>query len=735
MQGIQTVGRASVHRSSLFAAFFVLFNLGVSSCLAAEEVPTSMGLTGLINMPSGRMATDGMLYMGYSYSDPYGAAYGVMQALPWLQISGRYTRIKGVQGFQGNTAYGSYKDKAAGLKVRLWPENAFGLSWLPEVSVGAEDVQGTTLFRSEFIAASKRYNFGALGQVDATLGYGRKRIDGPYGGLRYTHPALPSWALVAEYDRTKYQTDPFAAQTGLSTRSTGQLGVGLEYTWGPFTVQASRNGSQYAVNLSMSLALDGTRSLVPNIDETGPFADGAWASTAPRPTAEMWDQDRQFRQKLLAALHVEGVRNVRVAYRAGVMSLSVSSNRYRFPSRGVGRVARIALAYAPLETRQLEITWETMGVAGLTWAFFDVQTLQRYFAGTATRSDLANAVTLSYADPDGRSQASRQNDLDATLDELALEPVSGTSDLRWGLARFSIDNHYQTSFTLSPTFSSILNDPSGIFKYDLGMLAGINVNLGRGLWFEGAVRGSIFETISDITQASNSLLPHVRSDAPLYRQASRYKLDRLLVNQLWQPAERVYMRASAGLYEEMFGGIGAQALYIAPHGRWATDLSVDLLRQRDYKGTGFLSYKTHQVLAAAHYRIPGMENVTATVRAGRFLAGDLGARFEIKRTFKSGLEFGVWYTRTNGNDITTPGSPGAPYFDKGIFVRIPLETLLTTDTGSSASFAVSPWNRDVGQMVRPALDLYELAEHGWLNNALDGDGLRGFADLPPEDGK
>src|SRR5690606_15623315 len=96
MQGIQTVGRASVHRSSLFAAFFVLFNLGVSSCLAAEEVPTSMGLTGLINMPSGRMATDGMLYMGYSYSDPYGAAYGVMQALPWLQISGRYTRIKGV---------------------------------------------------------------------------------------------------------------------------------------------------------------------------------------------------------------------------------------------------------------------------------------------------------------------------------------------------------------------------------------------------------------------------------------------------------------------------------------------------------------------------------------------------------------------------------------------------------------------------------------------------------------
>src|SRR5690606_2275648 len=119
--------------------------------------------------------------------------------------------------------------------------------------------------------------------------------------------------------------------------------------------------------------------------------------------------------------------------------------------------------------------------------------------------------------------------------------------------------------------------------------------------------------------------------------------------------------------------------------------------------------------------------------AGRFLAGDLGARVELKRTFKSGVQVGLWYTRTNGRDITSPGRPGSPYFDKGLFVRIPLGTILTRDTASSAFFSLAPWNRDVGQMVASPADLYRMAEDGWLNNALDSDGLRSFGDIPTED--
>src|SRR5699024_7643776 len=206
------------------------------------------------------------------------------------------------------------------------------------------------------------------------------------------------------------------------------------------------------------------------------------------------------------------------------------------------------------------------------------------------------------------------------------------------------------------------------------------------------------ENISDVRQKSNSLLPHVRSDIAEYRRASRVKVDRLLVNKYWQPATRTYVRASAGLYEEMFGGVGMQALHLNRGGRFAWDVAVDAVRQRNCKGTGFKNYQTVTAIASMHYRLPVFEGVTATVRAGRFLARDRGLRFELSRTFKSGIELGVWYSRTNANDITSPGRPGSPYHDKGVFLRIPLGSLTTQDTGAVADFRLSPWNRVGGQM-------------------------------------
>jgi hypothetical protein len=188
----------------------------------------------------------------------------------------------------------------------------------------------------------------------------------------------------------------------------------------------------------------------------------------------------------------------------------------------------------------------------------------------------------------------------------------------------------------------------------------------------------------------------------------------MLVNQFFQPAKRVYGRVSAGLYEMMFAGGGGQVLYLPERGHWATDLSVDWLRQRATDGMfEFRDYDTVTVLGALHYRIPSW-GVTATARAGRFLAKDEGVRFELKRRFRSGITFGAWYTRTNGDDDTPPGSPGDPYYDKGIFVSIPLGSMLTRDTRARSELAISPWTRDVGQMVVSPGDLYTTVERGLM---------------------
>ncbi|MCX5590204.1 YjbH domain-containing protein [Alcaligenes endophyticus] len=688
--------------------------------------PSSLGLSGLIHMPDARMEEDGLLTAGFSYARPYSAPYITLQALPFLQLSGRYTRIHGVPDKGLGEKYGDFKDKSAGFKLRLLPENAWGY-WLPEVSVGIDDVQGTKLFNSEFIAATKRLDFG-YGTADVTVGYGRKRISGAYGGIRLGLHDLPSWRVVAEYDKNKYQLDPKAKQTGLNTRSTGNWHAALEYSWGPLTLQAGRQHNQNIYNVSLSLPLQ-QREFIPKSDEVGPFKDGAWAHSGPRPTLQQWQNDTLWRTSLLYNLQAEGLRNVTAAWRNGTLAITVASDRYRYASRGVGRTARIVMAYAPLETERVEITWQTMGVDGMTWSFDDATVLQRYFAGTATRADLARAVNISYADPRGISEAARANDLDDSITALVNQETAVSRNiLSLTASRFG-----QSHLSLTPYLSTYLNDPSGAFKYDIGLSLGAQANLGNAWWLKGSVIGSLVENISDVTQPSNSKLQHVRSDTAEYRNAAKVKLDSLLINKYWHPAKRTYIRASAGLYEEMFGGVGMQALYLHSGGRLAWDVAVDGVRQRDYKGTGFQQYKTVTAIASMHYKLPMLEGVTATVRAGRFLARDNGVRFELSRTFKSGVEFGAWYTRTNGNDTTSPGTVSNPYMDKGIFMRIPLSSMTTRDTHSAFNFSLSPWNRDVGQMVTSPDDLYKLMRHRWLDSATDEDGLRSFGDAPTED--
>jgi membrane-associated phospholipid phosphatase len=100
----------------------------------------------------------------------------------------------------------------------------------------------------------------------------------------------------------------------------------------------------------------------------------------------------------------------------------------------------------------------------------------------------------------------------------------------------------------------------------------------------------------------------------------------------------------------------------------------------------------------------------------------------LKRRFQSGIEAGFWYTLTNGNDITSPGPPSRPYHDKGLYVSIPLGSLLTKDTQALVTYTLAPWTRDVGQMVVSPGDLYTLMEKPAMIDMHDRDGLVMFGD-------
>lgn len=109
------------------------------------------GGTGLIQMPTARMAPDGELAFGASYASPYTRYFATAQILPWMQATFRYTDI-GYEEYDISDGQ-SYKDKSVDVKLRLIKESA---DW-PEVSLGFRDLGGTGIFSSEYVALSRRY--------------------------------------------------------------------------------------------------------------------------------------------------------------------------------------------------------------------------------------------------------------------------------------------------------------------------------------------------------------------------------------------------------------------------------------------------------------------------------------------------------------------------------------------------------------------------------------------------
>jgi hypothetical protein len=72
---------------------------------------------------------------------------------------------------------------------------------------------------------------------------------------------------------------------------------------------------------------------------------------------------------------------------------------------------------------------------------------------------------------------------------------------------------------------------------------------------------------------------------------------------------------------------------------------------------------------------------------------------------------------------------GKPYFDKGVFLSIPLGRLLTKDSQAVAGFSIAPWTRDVGQMVTSPGDLYGIVEKSLVHDVHNRDGMVRFGDV------
>lgn len=689
---------------------------------AFGATPALNGQSGYINMPSARVERDGTFSIGYSYDQPYGELWVSSTILPFAQVTGRYVSISGVTAFagvDGTSSYGRNKDKVFDVKFQVVPEN----TWRPAIAVGGTDVLGTQLFKGHYVVASK--SFGATNNVEVSVGRGWKRPDGMFAGMRWSPLALPNVAVVAEYDANDYQQDTYAADTAAGTRRKGPA-LGVEYRWGWLGAQIARHRDHFSANVHVAIPFS-QREFLPKLKEPAAFEQ----KDAPaRASLDDWQRDGRPGAALVQALAKQNFKNIRVELDAGVLKLTLTNNRISNLGRAIGRAGRTALAFAPAGTRAFHITYTKNEQPVATYEFLDLYVLSDYLAGLVDRARFLQTVVVRAATPADRIDNVDQPAMLAGLnDDIPMGVEVGRDG---NMVQVRSEDREANRFRVAPKLGLFFNDPSGALRYELDAAANYDRRLGAGLYLNGAASANIVETISGVTQASNSLLPHVRTDIAEYKRGSRFKLNKLMINQYVMPSENWYGRLSAGLYEEMYRGLGGQLLYVPKDSRWAADLSLDALQQRGFKGLfDARDYRTVTALGALHYRLPA--DITVTARAGRFLAKDNGVRLEFKRRFFSGMEVGAWYTKTSGKDTTSPGTLANPYNDKGVFVSLSLNSLLLTDTQATANIALSPWTRDVGQMVASPGDLYEMIEQPRRDLTL-ADGLGNLGERPDEQG-
>jgi hypothetical protein len=258
-------------------------------------------------------------------------------------------------------------------------------------------------------------------------------------------------------------------------------------------------------------------------------------------------------------------------------------------------------------------------------------------------------------------------------------------------------------YGLKPSLESYVNDPSGFYKYRFGLAAWGSYHPWKGATLLAQPE---WYPLNNISTRTPPLIDSVRSDIVLYKE-KKVTLARLMFDQVYKASDELYGRITAGYLELQFAGIYGEAATTLMNGRIMLGVGGGAARKRDPDNVFQLSDDFTQIYKTAflnsRLNIPEYE-LSFDAKAGRFLGGDMGARFMVSK-FINGVTISAWYSVTNTNVFKDPSNRG--YHDKGIAIVIPIRLFKGTDSKMSYTYVMSPWTRDVGQDVNQYETLFD----------------------------
>jgi len=679
--------------SAVFAAYAQASDREPLDLEAPKEIGIGVndyGVGGILDIPSARMPEEGTLTTTYSTKDAadiYAIGY---QLTPRLEASFRYTMTDFRRASGRGGSRGAFGDRSFEVKYRLLDEGPL----LPEISVGIRDLIGNEVFGAEYVVGSK--SFGAL---DLTLGVGwgvlanrpiaqnpltwisstfesragpQLRADGAqaggqflasswfrgadiglFGGLRYS---LPRWKLdlLAAYNGDTYD---FAVGIGAIT-DPKPFSVGAEWYGVPgLRLAASwQQGNQLALKFSASVdTLEAPRRKRPNAFGADP---GVTAPVRNLDEAVGWwprfVNDAEASGILVFDAQIDNEKTLILRYR---------NNAYRLEADALRRIFTLAEIYAPATVTQV----------------------------------IATGSVTDYATHSVRYERPGLDVPPVLLNPDRIEIGAAVPVTRQDFTtRFKYPN---TKFTIGAGPRVYLFDPEFPLLYQISARFGGEVDFGGGLRLTGSWTQDLASQFDRISRESDSQLPQVRTQQRNYLQQGKSGIDNLVLTKRGQLRSDVYYQAFGGLLEEMYAGVGGEALWRPYDSRFALGVSVQAVKQREFdKRFGLRDFQTVTGHVSGYWATP-FYNFDVSVHAGRYLAGDIGATLEIQKRMANGWILGAWATLTDVPfEVFGEGS-----FDKGMFFAVPLDVFSTSNTRDVYRTNIRLINRDGGRPVEGAV--------------------------------
>ncbi len=666
------------------------------------------GGIGLIQTPTARFSNDGEFGFGFSSEEPYNRLYATMQFFPWMEAVLRYTEGTFIPYYSGS--HQTWKDKGLDLKIRLLEENTIR----PEIAIGLIDIGGTGAYSSEYLVASKRFE-----NIDWSIGIGWGRL----GGVDHINNIF-GWLDEDRKTRGGYKSrgGTISLERLFSGKNNSIFG-GIEY----FTP---------IKNLSLKLEYD-----------TSDYSQVIGSEKVFDEVGDIFELDSRFNYAINYKVDLGDKDNLDIAVgfvRGNTIyaNFSVHSNlNYKgIPKVTIG-AEKIRNSNLPGKSfRELDQKWQTfltnriikeMANNGFVThkVIFDRNELsaeisQARFIETTKFLDLASkilsnnalqniekvtVINIDQGIETMRSSANREEVRTAALkgplpeDLLVFNEISSPSVQ--ALVRNNDFLYPNFFWEIRPHLNNTIQHQEKFFFWQLEALIHTEYSIKQGLYLTTDIGIDISNNFDDYTyHVPDGKLHHVRQDRRLYLTEGKTGLRKMALDYLVDLHPNIKAKLSVGYLEWMYGGVGAEVLYIPQNKRWALGVDTFWVKQRDFdQKFSFRDYETITGFLSYYQDIP-FYNMRLKVSTGKFLAKDIGTVIDISRRFDNGARVGGFAALSDCDSACV----GEGSFHKGIYFELPMDLFyIQSSTRNKTGYSWSPLTKDAGARISTG-SLYSL---------------------------